>query len=171
MISKYHFMTLHFMAKPCQDYCNTKVWKQQTTISFVVTTNRNALWFSKNWQKGECHIIVFWISLVVFTLTPFPKWSARTTFLPFLPHFDFQIYHKTGRIFGKNLFAVVFLLRFFWFECILHKFPTKKNPKQCTMSDFQKRQVKVSKSQKHFLLKLHCPKNEQNIRQNSALWS
>ena len=29
--------------------------------------------------------------------------------------------------------------------------------------------LKVSKSQKHFFLKLHCPKNKQNIRQNSAL--
>ena len=29
--------------------------------------------------------------------------------------------------------------------------------------------VKVSKSQKHFALKLHTPKNERNIRQNSAL--
>ena len=29
--------------------------------------------------------------------------------------------------------------------------------------------LKVSKFQKHFFLKLHCPKNEQNIRQNSAL--
>ena len=28
--------------------------------------------------------------------------------------------------------------------------------------------IKVSKSQKHIFLKLHCPKNEQNIRQNSA---
>ena len=27
----------------------------------------------------------------------------------------------------------------------------------------------VSKSQKHFFLKLYCTKNEQNIRQNSAL--
>ena len=31
--------------------------------------------------------------------------------------------------------------------------------------------LKVSKSQKHFFLKFHCPKNEWNIRQNSALWS
>ena len=31
--------------------------------------------------------------------------------------------------------------------------------------------IKVSKSQKQFLLKLHCPNNERNIRQNSALWS
>ena len=31
--------------------------------------------------------------------------------------------------------------------------------------------LKVSKSQKHFFLKLHCPKNELNIRQNSALAS
>ena len=30
---------------------------------------------------------------------------------------------------------------------------------------------KVSKSQKQFFLKLHFPKNEQNIRQDSALWS
>ena len=29
--------------------------------------------------------------------------------------------------------------------------------------------LKVSKSQKHFFLKLHCPKNERNIWQNSAL--
>ena len=29
--------------------------------------------------------------------------------------------------------------------------------------------LKVSKSQKHFFLKLHCPKHERNIRQNSAL--
>ena len=32
-----------------------------------------------------------------------------------------------------------------------------------------KTEIKVSKSQKQFFLKLHCPKNEQNIRQNSAL--
>ena len=31
--------------------------------------------------------------------------------------------------------------------------------------------LKVSKSQKHFFSKLHCPKNERNIRQNSALES
>ena len=31
--------------------------------------------------------------------------------------------------------------------------------------------LKVNKSQKQFLLKLHCPKNERNIRQNSALES
>ena len=31
--------------------------------------------------------------------------------------------------------------------------------------------LKVSKSQNIFFLKLHCPKNEQNIRQNSALES
>ena len=31
------------------------------------------------------------------------------------------------------------------------------------------RLLKVSKSQKHFFLKLHCPKNEQNIRQSSPL--
>ena len=31
--------------------------------------------------------------------------------------------------------------------------------------------LKVSKSQKHFFLKLHCPKNRQNIRQKSALAS
>ena len=30
--------------------------------------------------------------------------------------------------------------------------------------------LKVSKSQMHFFLKLHCPKNERNIWQNSALW-
>jgi len=29
--------------------------------------------------------------------------------------------------------------------------------------------LKVSKFQKHFFLKLHCPKNERNLRQNSAL--
>ena len=29
--------------------------------------------------------------------------------------------------------------------------------------------LKVNKSQKQFFLKLHCPKNERNIRQNSAL--
>jgi hypothetical protein len=29
--------------------------------------------------------------------------------------------------------------------------------------------LKVSKSQRQFFLKLHCPKNERNIRQNSAL--
>ena len=29
----------------------------------------------------------------------------------------------------------------------------------------------VSRSQKHFFLKLHCPKNEGKIRQYSALWS
>ena len=29
--------------------------------------------------------------------------------------------------------------------------------------------LKASKSQKHFFLKLGCPKNERNIRQNSAL--
>ena len=51
-------------------------------------------------------------------------------------------------------------------------------PYQC-FSDFNqysfvkgnKTIVKVSKSQKHFFLRLHCPKNERNIRQNSALWS
>ena len=32
-------------------------------------------------------------------------------------------------------------------------------------------QVKVSKYQKQFFLKLHCPQNERNIRQNSALAS
>ena len=32
-------------------------------------------------------------------------------------------------------------------------------------------QINVSKSQKHFLLKLHCPKNEWNIWKNSALRS
>ena len=31
--------------------------------------------------------------------------------------------------------------------------------------------LKVNKSQKDFLLKFHCPKNERNIRQNSALES
>ena len=31
--------------------------------------------------------------------------------------------------------------------------------------------LKVSKFQKHFFFKLHCPKIEQNIKQNSALWS
>ena len=31
--------------------------------------------------------------------------------------------------------------------------------------------LKGSKSQKHVFLKLHCPKNEQNIRQNFALAS
>ena len=31
--------------------------------------------------------------------------------------------------------------------------------------------LKVSKSQKKFFLKPHCPKNERNIRQNSALSS
>ena len=35
----------------------------------------------------------------------------------------------------------------------------------------QESPLKVSKSQKHFFLKLHCPKNEQNICQNSALAS
>ena len=34
-----------------------------------------------------------------------------------------------------------------------------------------KLELKVSKSQKHFFLKLHCPKNEPNIWQNSALAS
>ena len=33
----------------------------------------------------------------------------------------------------------------------------------------KKGSLKVYKSQKHFFLKLHCPKNERNIRQNSAL--
>ena len=35
----------------------------------------------------------------------------------------------------------------------------------------KKPSLKVSKSQKQFFLKLHCPRNEQNTRQNSALWS
>ena len=42
MISKYHFMALHFLAKPWQDYCSAKGWKQQIGPAFVVTTNRNA---------------------------------------------------------------------------------------------------------------------------------
>ena len=31
--------------------------------------------------------------------------------------------------------------------------------------------LKISKSQKHFFLKLHCPKNKRDIWQNSALVS
>ena len=31
--------------------------------------------------------------------------------------------------------------------------------------------VKVSRSQNQFLLKLHCPKNERNMRQNSDLYA
>ena len=38
-------------------------------------------------------------------------------------------------------------------------------------SRYVKSSLKVSKYQKHFFLKLHCPKNERNIRQNSALES
>ena len=44
-------------------------------------------------------------------------------------------------------------------------FPLLQNPEHLM---FQTK-LKVSKSQKHFFLKLHCPKNERNIRQNSAL--
>ena len=41
----------------------------------------------------------------------------------------------------------------------------------CPESNWIGLSLKVSKSQKHFFLKLHCPKKEQNIRQNSALES
>ena len=59
-------MALHFLAKPRWDYCSSaKVWKQQTKHAFIVSTNRN------DDQKVECHIFVFWISLVVFTLVCF----------------------------------------------------------------------------------------------------
>ena len=46
------------------------------------------------------------------------------------------------------------------FDCELEKITGKENSKA---------NQKVSKSQKHFFLKLHCPKNKQNIRQNSGL--
>ena len=32
--------------------------------------------------------------------------------------------------------------------------------------NFCQKKVRVTKSQKHFFLKLHCPKTQQNIRQN-----
>ena len=39
------------------------------------------------------------------------------------------------------------------------------------MNFTKKEEIKVSKSQKYFFLKFHCPKTEWNIRQNSALCS
>ena len=48
---------------------------------------------------------------------------------------------------------------------------SEKATKFCDISTSDLSYVKVSKSQKHFFLKFHCPKNEQNIRQNSALES
>ena len=63
-------MVLHFLEKSCRDCCSAKV-RKRTTHVFVVTTNINAQWCSKIAQKVECHIFVFWISLVVFTLVCF----------------------------------------------------------------------------------------------------
>ena len=47
LISKYHYMALHFLANLCQDYYSAKVWKLQTKSVLVVMTNRNASWCSK----------------------------------------------------------------------------------------------------------------------------
>ena len=72
-------------------------------------------------------------------------------------------------------------LKFFWIsflnsETLLIRinFYTKKNkflPNQVVLTCLPTYffQVKVSKSQTHFFLKLHCPKNKRNIWQNSAL--
>jgi hypothetical protein len=42
LISKYHFMAFHFLAKPYQHYYFTNVQNLQTVPVFVVTTNTNA---------------------------------------------------------------------------------------------------------------------------------
>jgi hypothetical protein len=42
---------------------------------------------------------------------------------------------------------------------------------QCANVGWLEFKLKVSKSQKHFFLKLHCPKNQRNIWQNSDLAS
>ena len=40
---RYHFMSLHFTAKPCQDCYNANIWKQKTSSAFVVRTNTTTL--------------------------------------------------------------------------------------------------------------------------------
>ena len=44
-----------------------------------------------------------------------------------------------------------------------------RHRKTGTIVALKKVLLKVSKSQKQFFLKLHCQKNERNIRQNSVL--
>ena len=63
-----------------------------------------------------------WISPAVFTLTPFPKWSAHSIFLPFFPHFVSRIYHKTGKMVSKTSKAKKLKKRsvYFW-VCITGK--------------------------------------------------
>ena len=51
-----------------------------------------------------------------------------------------------------------------------YKIEKKKSSNLCYYARKRKKKyLKVSKSQKQFFLKFHCPKNEGNIRQNSAL--
>ena len=54
------FMALHFLAKPCTDYSCTKVWKQQRTIEKLHDVQCG--------QKVECHIYIFLILPMAFTL-------------------------------------------------------------------------------------------------------
>ena len=69
--------------------------------------------------------------------------------------------------------------QFYQYNCkALKIFTTYVDSKECYLlsrclleSQNLLREIKVSKSQKHFFLKLHCPKNERNIWQNYALHS
>ena len=59
----------------------------------------------------------------------------------------------------------------FFFLISLIKLDYLSNSLHLRVTFFRTSRLKVSKSQRHFFLKLYCPKNELNIWQNSALAS
>ena len=100
-------------------------------------------------------------------------------YAPGLESFYFCIYLLTSHSWSSHVSQHLIRCRFeSWILEAICKKKKKKRIKQnrictrnCVSQFLSKEKQKVSKSLFFFFLKLHCPKNEQNIRQNFALSS
>ena len=55
VISKYHFMVLHFLAKPHRYYCSSNFWKDQTK---PICCDKRCSKFGKKWAR-DCRFFFF----------------------------------------------------------------------------------------------------------------
>ena len=114
---------------------------------------------------GFCGVL--WVLVTPIIIWKFELCRFDKIWTLFIYRFGF----KTDVQNGENLNKQSPLLNMSHFTKILKKVVRFKNWFNVLQKKIHGRwQLKVSKSQKQFFLKLHCPKDEQNIRHNSHIW-
>ena len=133
----------------------------------MLTFTRCSLW-SNVLPCQFCGIVRSWPSEICYTM----GWKPFLNFHSFMSLVQVNLCEKL--FFLQNMFSPGSELGIFmyWTSNSMNNLSS-----YCGLVDAKIRAshkdfpVKVSKSQKQFFLQLHCPKNEGNIWQNSALWS